>query len=105
MRRRKTPMNTPLKLPVIAALLLLQYSARALDPAASAKAVDSLKAYLAAPSKDRQPVDQQSFAAVPLSRDDAAAARELLVDDHAARIRKEREQEMKDRKLKEGRLE
>lgn len=72
---------------------------------ASAAAVAALEAYLAQPPAERGTVDDQPFATVALSRDDAAAARTLLIRDHAERIREGRAAEMKAGRLQRGDLE
>ena len=69
------------------------------DAADSAAAVSALKAYLSTERAQRPPLADQRFATVPLSKADAAAAAELLRDDHRARIRAERAEEMKARLL------
>jgi dienelactone hydrolase len=65
-------------------------------PAATLAAtpVDLLRAYLAAKPDDRPPLADQTFATPPLSRDEAAIARQLLVDDWRARLRAERQPEI-----------
>ncbi len=89
----------------LASLLLLACPALAQlpDAAKSATAVAALRDALAAdPTVD---VARKDFATVPLSKDDAAAAQDLLWKAHAARLKKDRTQEMKDGVLKDGKLE
>jgi hypothetical protein len=72
-------------------------------PVDSAAAVAALRAALAAdPVAD---VAGKDFATVPLTKADAAAARDLLWAAHAARITKERAAEVAARKLTDGTLE
>jgi predicted peptidase len=72
---------------------------------ARADALADLKQYLATEAKDRAPLDKQPFATAPLARADVEAAQKLLWEDHAARIRASRADEMKERKLVDGKLE
>lgn len=67
----------------------------ATPPATSAEAVRALEAWLRAPRDQRAPLTNAAFATVPLSRADAARATTLLWENHAARIRAERAEEMK----------
>jgi len=55
--------------------------------------VAALEAYLAVPRADRGPIDQEPFAAVPLTREQAERCRALLWDDHAALVRETRQAE------------
>lgn len=71
---------------------------------ATSKAVTDLAKFLAEPADQRGPLDQQPFAAVPLSKADAAQAAKLLWQDHAAALRKSREAEMKAREVTSGNL-
>src|SRR3954454_24617516 len=85
-------------LPLLALLLAADPT-----PADSAAAVAALRAALAAdPSAD---VAGKDFAKVPLTKADAAAAREVLWAAHAARVAKERAAEVAARKLTDGTLE
>jgi poly(3-hydroxybutyrate) depolymerase len=61
---------------------------------ASHAALQDLETYLAEPRASRAPVDDQPFAAVPLTRADAEHAAELLWDDFAASVRETRAAEM-----------
>lgn len=73
------------------------------DAVKSAAAVAALRDALAAdPAVD---VAKKDFATVPLTKDDAAAARDLLWKAHVERLKKDRAQEMKDGVLKDGKLE
>ena len=76
-----------LALLLITARLAAASAAESIDLEASASAVAALQAFLEVPPGERAAIHDEPFAAVPLSRDDAAAARALLIDDHAARIR------------------
>jgi hypothetical protein len=60
---------------------------------ANSETIASLKAWLARPRAERGSLSDQTFAGAPLSKEDAAAAQKLLWDDHAERIRAEREAE------------
>ncbi len=71
----------------------------------SAAALKALRAALDARPTSLGELADKDFAAVPLTRADAAAARDLLWKAHAANIRKGRAEEVKDRVLKEGKLE
>jgi poly(3-hydroxybutyrate) depolymerase len=64
-------------------------------PAAPAgAAIDALKAHLAMPRAQRPALEMQAFAKTPLSRAEAAQARELLWNDFAADVRETRMGEM-----------
>ena len=75
------------------------------DQPASTAAVAALETYLAKPRADRTAIADEPFAATALSRDDAAAARKLLVEDHAAMVRETRAAEMAAGRLTLGELE
>lgn len=75
------------------------------DAGRSAAALEALKAALAANPDSLAGFAEKDFATVPLTKADAAAARELLVKAHAAIIRKDRAAEVKDKVLKDGTLE
>lgn len=83
-------------------LAVLAGAARAADEAASHDALAGLKAYLALETAKRGPLESEKFAAVALTRADAAAAKDLLWTDHVARIKTERAPELKARELKTG---
>jgi predicted peptidase len=74
------------------------------DSDKSTAAVASLKEYLARDAATRGALQKQTFSEVPLTREDAAQAEQLLVADHTRRIRAEREGEMKEGKLRQGDL-
>lgn len=74
------------------------------DTSRSAAAVASLKAALGDRSGVPANLAAQDFARVPLTKADAAAARELLVAAHAAGIRKDRATEIKEKVLTDGDL-
>lgn len=59
----------------------------------SSAAIDDLVTHLALDPSERPPLEEQPFASVPLTAADSERAKTLLVDDHAARIRVEREAE------------
>jgi hypothetical protein len=70
----------------------------------SAAALSSFDSYLSADRDSRPPIAEQTFARTPLTRADADAARQMLWEDHANRIRESRAREMKERRLKDGEL-
>jgi len=65
-------------------------------------AILSLKMYLATDSDDRADLAKQSFATIPLTREEAETARKLLAEDWIKQLRKSRADEMKARLLVEG---
>jgi hypothetical protein len=65
------------------------------QPDASAKARRELQTWLALPKSERPPLTNASFATVPLTRADAAAALTALWQEHAAFIRQTRAAEMR----------
>jgi hypothetical protein len=67
-------------------------------------AIASLQEYLAIDPEKRPLLSDQPFAAVPLSRADAARAQALLWDDHVKQIRRTRAREMEARELTDGEL-
>lgn len=81
---------------------LVEIAAPALS---SAEALAALRAAVAAKPGSLADLNGKDFAAVPLSKADAAAARRLLWDAHTAIIHNQREKEFKDRKLTDGQLE
>jgi poly(3-hydroxybutyrate) depolymerase len=60
----------------------------------SARAVDGLRTWLAMPVGDRPAMETTAFVQVPLNKADAAAARQLLWDDHVAQLRDSRADEL-----------
>lgn len=70
--------------------------------AATTATVTSLRDWLARPRESRNDLGDQPFTIQPLSRTDAAAARELLWNDHVAMIRAEREAEWKNEAITVG---
>jgi hypothetical protein len=75
------------------------------ETAKSAGAVKDLKAALEAHPDKLAEIADAGFANVPLAREDAAAARELLWAAHVALVKKDRAAEVKDRLIKEDKLE
>jgi poly(3-hydroxybutyrate) depolymerase len=75
------------------------------DPTKSADAIKALRAALTTPPASLAELADKDFAKVPLTKADAAAARDLVWKAHVARIRKDRAGEVKDRLLKDGELE
>lgn len=66
--------------------------------------IAALRAYLAVPIEQRGPIAEEPFATAALTKAQAEQAKELLWRDHVARIRQEREEEMKSRLLVDGEL-
>jgi hypothetical protein len=75
----------------LAALSMLRLETLCAD---EADAVDALSSYLATAAAERPPLADRAFASTPLSRDEAAQARQLLVNDWRARLRDERQAEV-----------
>jgi hypothetical protein len=86
-------------------ILVCLVSPRAAGQTESGQALAALRTWCAQDRTARPPLAHQPFATVPLSRADAAAAQELLATDHAAWVKSERAEEMRQRRLKEDRLE
>lgn len=76
-----------------------------LDAGRSAAALKALHDALAAHPGSLAELAKKDFATVPLTRSDAAAARSLIWKTHEAILRKERSDEIKNRLLKDGKLE
>jgi hypothetical protein len=55
--------------------------------------IEQLKAYLAVPRAQRNPIERESFAQTPLSREQATQAADLLWQDFAANIKATRKAE------------
>ncbi len=91
----------------ILALALVSTSLLAVPPDAkqSAAAVQDLRTALEANPKSLAEIADKSFASTPLTKADAVQARELLWKAHSAEIRKDRAAELKERVLKDGKLE
>ncbi|MEO2017865.1 MAG: transglutaminase domain-containing protein [Fuerstiella sp.] len=70
----------------------------------SSTAVEGLRAYLNDEADKRSSIVTKSFTTVPLTRDDAARAKEMLWQDHVATIRRTRADEMEARELVAGDL-
>ena len=77
--------------------------AEAPDAAKSTAALESLEAELAA-NPPLAEVATKAFASTPLTKADAAAAREMLWKAHVASIKKDRAGEVKDKLIKDGKL-
>src|SRR5947208_1226171 len=82
----------------------ISFASSAAEPSESesAAAVQALEAILAADEVSAEGIDKREFAHVPLTKEQAARARELLWQDHAARIAAERDAEIKNGVLKYG---
>lgn len=89
----------------LAILLLFATPALAVDAEKSAAAVKDLKAAIDAKPASVAELADKPFAKVPLTKTDAAAARELLWTLHTGLIKKDRAAEVKDKVLKEDKLE
>src|SRR5262249_7510459 len=90
---------------VAVALCFGPHASAATDATASRDAVATLKAYLDNDSiSAAAEIESQPFASVPLSKADAEAARKLLWEDHAKRIRTDRSAEIKERVIRDGDL-
>src|SRR5262249_10700575 len=74
----------------------------AADAARSAEALKALRAALESGPKSLTDVGGMEFARQPLTKAEAAAARELLWKAHAARVERDRAAEVKARLLKDG---
>jgi poly(3-hydroxybutyrate) depolymerase len=75
------------------------------DAGKSAEAVNALKVALAAGKGIPGDLAVAPFATVPLTKADAASARQMLWEAHAAAIRRDRAEEMKAKVIKDGKLE
>jgi poly(3-hydroxybutyrate) depolymerase/transglutaminase-like putative cysteine protease len=75
------------------------------EVARSASALKELQAALDAKPESLTELAGKSYAKIPLTKDDAAKARDLLWEAHAAIIRKDRAEEMKEKVIKDGKLE
>jgi hypothetical protein len=91
----------------LAILFLLATSLSAAPPDAtkSAAALKALESTLTAKPKSLADLSTKDFAAVSLTKDDAAAARKLIWDAHVAIIKADRAKELKDRAIKDDKLE
>ncbi len=98
------PLEYTTRLPAILALVIVALLTGRLnaDEQRSSAALARLRAEL--PTKTPAEIESADFAAVPLTKTDAASARELLYQAHTERIRKEREEELKAGVLNEGDL-
>ncbi len=74
-------------------------SATSTAPAIESKTLDALKGWLSTRRADRAPLKGQPFAQAALTKGEAAEAKRLLWEDHAAVIRATRESEWKDDKV------
>ncbi len=77
-------------------------SAGQIEHAPSAQALEDLEAYLEIPRSSREPLSEQSFARVPLTKEAASKAVELLWNDHVRYIKKDRAEEMQSNRLTLG---
>ena len=80
-------------------------TASEIDASKSAAALKALRAALDEKDASIPSLAEKDFAKVPLTKADAAAAREAIWKAHVAFIRKDRAGEVKDRVIKEGKLE
>ena len=79
-------------------------SAQAADAAASAEALESLRAALAEPGATLEIAAKEAWADVPLTNPDAIAARDLLWEAHRAAKRAECQAEIEAREIRDGDL-
>ena len=79
--------------------------AAAPDQTASKRALEQLQQYLKNPPGKRMPLGKQAFSQVPLTRQDARAAEQLLWQSYLQHLKQSRKQEMDARKIKHGNLE
>ncbi len=77
----------------------------ALPQAKKPDPIELLQAHLAQPRSERPNFNEQDFVTLPLSIQQAGAARQLLWQDRAKQLRRERQAEMDARKLKHGNAE
>jgi hypothetical protein len=89
------------RLLLVSVLLWLPRTACAADAAPSQDALQALRKALAGEVPSLAELAEKEFARIPLTRSDAAEAQSLLWKAHAALIRKERTEEVKDRVLKD----
>jgi poly(3-hydroxybutyrate) depolymerase len=75
------------------------------DIAHSTQAVEALRRALAADAVNFADLATKDFAGTPLTKADAAAARDLIWKSHESAIRRDRAVEIRDRKLTDGKLE
>jgi predicted esterase len=93
-------------LPLFLALLFVApLTAETPDANKSAAAVKELREALVLPPDKRGDLASKAFATTALTKTDATVARDLLWKDHVALIQKERAAELKDRVIKEDKLE
>jgi hypothetical protein len=90
---------------VVAVILVSPLMAAPPDADKSAEALKGLRAALAAGPTSLADLSGKDFAGVSLTKADAAIARDLLWKAHVAIIRKDRADEVKERLLKDGKLE
>ena len=90
--------------PVTLRLAAIRHSKTSADLEQSSTAVAELKTYLDIAAGGRPAIGDQTFANVPLTREDAGHAKELLWQDHIATIRTTRAAEMQARELVSGDL-
>lgn len=81
-----------------------RYTLAAKETNGDSDTLKALRAALAAHPKDLAALAEMEFARQPLSKAEAAAARRMIWEAHADRLRRDRAQEMKDRVLKDGDL-
>ena len=75
------------------------------DVAHSTEAIETLRRALATDTVNFSDLATKDFAGTPLTKADAAIARDLIWKAHEAAIRRDRAAEIRDRKLTDGRLE
>lgn len=91
---------------VVSTLVAVNISQAAVpDQAASATAVQQLQQYLKHPPGERMPLENQAFAQVALTRQDAKSVEQLLWQSYLQHLKQSRKEEMDARKIKHGNLE
>ena len=110
MARDASPLDRrPTQRSVLGALIvLISTSAVFADPpnaVRSTGAVDALKHALSKPPESLAELTGHDFASIPLTKTDAATARDLVWKAYAAQVERERAAEVRDRKLIDGELE
>ena len=95
----------PLKVMILVGLSMALNQLMVINVSAESPVDESLaglKEYLKAEFGERSELAKQAFASKPLTRDQAAAAQQLLWQDHEARIRRTRADEMKQGRIRLG---
>ena len=107
LNRRLSLFHCLLVIPSLVLALATVESSQAAAPeqAASQAASQQLQKYLKLPVGERMPLAKQAFSQVPLTRQDAKTAQQLLWQSYLLHLKQSRKQEMDARKIKHGDLE